>query len=204
MRRLLRASVVGAVALVALLGASAAADTTPMTTTKVQSAGVSLTYPSGWTVVPVSKKGLDAMRTAAAKNNPKLAALLSSGDPSQFKFYSIDGTGARGVSSNVNVLVASGAQGITVADLRDQLGQVYKAAGATLRDVKAVRVGNRKAFRSDAALPFKSSDGSITAEANGQLVIPGPTSTAVVTVTSTDDATGVALINDILASVRPR
>lgn len=92
MRRLLRASVVGAVALVASLGASAAADTTPMTRTNVKSAGVSLAYPRAWTVVPVTKKGLESMRKAEAKKNPKVAEQLANMDPSAFKFLSVDPT----------------------------------------------------------------------------------------------------------------
>ncbi len=142
------------------------------------------------------------MRKAAAKNNPKLAAAISNVDSSKLKFYATDGTRAGGVYSNVNVQVTAGApQGLTTADVRDQLSQGYKSVGATLRDVKAVKVGNRSAFRTDAGLAFKNSDGTVTTEAQGQLLILGASSSTVVTATSTDDVTGGALINSILANV---
>jgi hypothetical protein len=90
-----------------------------------------------------------------------------------------------------------------VAALRDQLAQIYHSAGATLVDVKAVDAGREKAFRSDVTLPFKNPDGTTISESIGQLVIPGATSSTVVTVTSSDDASGAAVIDEILGTVRP-
>ena len=203
MRRLLRASVVGAVALVASLGASAAADTTPMTRTNVKSAGVSLAYPRAWTVVPVTKKGLESMRKAEAKKNPKVAEQLANMDPSAFKFLSVDPTRAGPPFTNVTVEVSGVLPGgTTAADLRDEYASALKPGGDTLRDVKAVKVDNKTAFRLDPTAPHKNSDGTVTTNAVGQMLIPGALSTTVVTVNSTDDATGGAQINSILASVR--
>jgi hypothetical protein len=66
-------------AFVATLAATAVASSaaTATTTTRVNSAGISIASPERWTVVPVTKKGVASMSKAAEKNNPKLAALLS-------------------------------------------------------------------------------------------------------------------------------
>jgi len=142
------------------------------------------------------------MIKAASKTNPKLATLVSQLDVSKFKFYATDVAQTGGVYSNVNVVLAGPAQGMTAADLKEQLGPLLKSAGGTLLDVKRVKVGDKSAFRDDSTLPFKHADGTITEEGQGQLIIPGASSTAVISVTSSDDAAGAALIDTMLAGVR--
>jgi hypothetical protein len=193
-----------AVVLLSAVGAGAA-DTTSMTSVKIKAAGVSLQYPNTWTVVPLTKRGWAALKKAASKGNPKLGAVLGAlgnVDVSQFKFYAIDAAGAAGTHSNVNVVLGGGGQAnITLAELRDQLGQVYKAGGATLVDAKTAKVSGRRAFRTDVSIPFKHPDGTVSYVSEGQLFIAGAASTLVITVTASNDASGSALINAVLASV---
>jgi hypothetical protein len=203
MRRFLATAIVVAVALVAPseMATAASSTATSTTTAKVKGAGISLAYPETWIVVPLTKKGLASVTKAVAKNNPKLAALISGADLSQFKLYAVDAIGAGGVYDNVSVSTTTGVDGFTVAQLREGLNGVYKPAGATVVDVKAVKLGGTRAFRSDVTYPFKSADGATTPESIGQLLIPRSASTTIVTVTSSEDAAGAGLINSILGSV---
>jgi hypothetical protein len=206
MRRLLAASIVVTVALVALSapGAGAAPDTTGMKSTTVKGAGVSLSYPGTWTVVPVTKKSLEAMEKALSKKNPKVAALLSSvqDQVGKFKFYATNVPGSPGAVGNVNVVSLGRApDDISLADVRDHLRQIVKGAGGTLVDVKRVKVSGKGAFRSDDTFPITQPDGTIAYVSQGVLLIPDGSSTPQITVTAPNDATGAALINSVLASV---
>jgi hypothetical protein len=67
--------------------------------------------------------------------------------------------------------------------------------------VKTVKVSGKGAFRIDTTLPFKNADGTTTYESQGQLLIPGASSSTGIAVTSSNDAAGTALINNTLASV---
>ena len=203
MRGFQRVVVVMAVALVAAsaMVTAASAGSTSMTTANVKSAGISLKFPSTWTVVTLTKKGLAAAEKAESKTNPQVAAELSKVDLSQFKFYAIDRVEVAGVYSNVNVGLAGGAHGVTLAFFRDQQASQYKAEGSTLVDAKAVKVSGKNAFRSDATVPVTNSDGTITDWSQTQLAIPGATSTTWIEVSSTNDAPGMALIDSVIASV---
>jgi hypothetical protein len=206
MRRLLSASLAVTVALVALSapGAGAAPDTTAMKSTTVKGAGVSLSYPGTWTVVPVTKKSLEAMEKAVSKKNPKLAALLSSfqGEVGKFKFYASHVEGSPGAVGNVNVVSLGHApSGISLAEVRDHLRQVVKGAGGTLVDVKRVKVSGKSAFRSDDTFPITRADGTIAYVSQGVLLILDDGFSPEITVTAPNDATGAALINTVLASV---
>jgi hypothetical protein len=209
MRRLLEASVVVTVALFALsaLGAGAAPDTTAMTTAKVKGAGVSLKYPSAWSVVSLTKQGLAAQRKRWAKKDPKLAAALANLDVSTIKFYAIHVAGVAGEWGDVDVATFDSAQwsamgGLSLAGFREVVSGELKTGGATLVDAKLTKVDGKSAYRTDATLPFKNSDGTINERSSGSLWIPGETSGAtVIAVASSDDAAGSALINSVLATV---
>ena len=205
MRRLFWIAVVIAVALVAASAVAAAASptstSTSMTTAAVKSAGISLKYPSTWTAVKMTKRGIASLRKLVVQKNPKLAAVLSNVDVSKFKFYALDVADGASTHATVNVLLSGDAQGLSLADFRDQVGQAYKAAGGTALEVKTAKVSGRSAFRTDVDLPFKNADGTTTDESLGQLFIPRAGSSTVVSVSATHDATGEALINTVLASV---
>ena len=173
-----------------------------MTSVQVKSAGVSLRYPSTWTVVPVTKRGVAAMLKSASKGHPKLAKLLANLDVSRFKFFAINLPGAAGAHRNVNVVLDAAVHGTTLADVRDGFGPLLKADGSTLVDIKKVKVSGKSAFRVDNTFPVKGADGTITDWYQGTLVIPGATSGTEVSVTASDDGPGTALINTMLTSVR--
>ena len=90
MRRLVGCTLVAVLALVAVAApaSATASGSAPMATAKVKGAGVSVKYPRAWIVVPLTKQALAAEMKIIAGKNPKLAALMSSVDPSQSKFFS--------------------------------------------------------------------------------------------------------------------
>jgi hypothetical protein len=203
MRRWLGTALVAMMVLVATSSIATAAtstNSTQMTTARVKAAGISLEYPTSWTALALTKKGLAAQAEAWLKTNPQFAALLATADVSQFKLYALDA--APKTYSNVKVSVAPAAQGISLAYLRTRLSQKFAAAGATVLDAKVVKVSGKTAFRLDATVPVITYDGTTTDSYLGEELIPAASSSTWDAVSSSDDETGMTLVNNVLATVR--
>ncbi|MCU1459012.1 MAG: hypothetical protein JWL73_3104 [Actinomycetia bacterium] len=207
MRRVRQVAVAVMVAMAATVaapmasGATTAASTSSTKTARIKAAKISVKYPRGWTVAPLTKSGIDRIVKSLATKNPKLAAVLSNTDLSQFKFFAIDPT-ATTFASNINVQSVGGGTLPTLADFTNQVQQAYTSAGGTFVGAKAMKINGKTAYRTDALLPIKAADGTTITAHEGQLFIARGGASAVVTVSSTNDPTGSALIDRIIAGVR--
>jgi hypothetical protein len=204
MRRMLGIALVTAVVMVSApsIATAVSASSPPMTTTKVKGAGISLQYPSTWTVVALTKKRLAAQIRAAAKHNPQLAAQLSKIDVSTFKFKAFAVPAEPGKTPSMSVSLGGWSQGVTLAHVKAVIERYNEVLGAKLVDAKAIKVSGNPAFRTDIIAPYTEADGTIIHRAEGQLTIVRATASPIVAVGAPDDAAGRALINKVLASVR--
>jgi hypothetical protein len=204
MRRMLGIALVTAVVMVSApsIATAVSASSPPMTTTKVKGAGISLQYPSTWTVVALTKKRLAAQIRAAAKHNPQLAAQLSKIDVSTFKFKAFAVPAEPGKTPSMSVDIGGYGQRVTLAQVKALTERYAKPVGATVVDAKAVKVSGDTAFRTDIVAPYTTSDGTIIRRLEGQLSLPYAPARPVVTVGAADNTAGKTLINKILASVR--
>jgi hypothetical protein len=202
MRRTVGTALFTTVVMVSAIANAATASSPSMTTTKVESAGISLQYPSTWKVVALTRKRLAAQIKAAAKHNPKLAAQLAKIDVSAFKFKAFAVPAEAGKTPSMSVDIGGYGQGVTLAQVKVLTERYAKPVGATVVDAKTVKVSGETAFRTDIVAPYTTSDGTIIRRVEGQLSLPYATARPVVTVGAADDASGRTLINKILASVR--
>jgi hypothetical protein len=189
-------------ALVAVTAPASATPTgsTPMTTAKVKASEISVKYPRSWLLVPLTKKDLAAQEKILSKKNPKVAAAMAATDVSQYRLRAIDPTGS---SQNVGVQFVQG-QGSpsSLADFKSGIVPGFKAAGGTVLDTAAVKLSGKAADRIDLTLPVKLPDASVVVARIGALVLPQGNNTTSVSVTASNNESGVALINSILSSVR--
>jgi hypothetical protein len=170
----------------------------------VEAARISVKYPSGWVVAAKTDQGLTQQAESYAQTNPRLAAFLSQPHLSARDFVAIDPTAAPGYgNSNVSVSFLPG-----VWNPRDGLAQVKhtmtgvaKEEGAKAFDVEAVQVNGIAAYRFHMTWPYRRSDGSTVLLRQGQLQIMHGKDETIVLVLASDNATGRALVNSVLASV---
>jgi hypothetical protein len=163
-------------------------------TARVEAAGITVDYPSDW---PVHAVTADEFR-AVLKNNPQFDQFGAAENAAEsVKFFA----GGSGSTLNVTNFGDSGLPR-TLAEFDSVMKLLYERLGYTFLGASAVQVGDTTAYRIDVTGLLTMSDGTRTAVRQGQLVVPIDASMTVVTVTSADDAAGVKLIDDVLATVR--
>ena len=206
MRRWIGVVAVGIAFVMSATPATAQTDAGSTKTARVKAAGITFEYPSEWTAYAVTKKDAERQRVLLEKQNPKLAeAFDANAFAGQSKFYASDlGATFRGEpSSNVSVLAfASGGFPSDLGDFEDGMRSEYRDLGATVLGFSETTVGKKKAYRADVTLPIKVPGGETIVARLGQLYAPYRGGGSVTTVTSTQDDRGIAVIDDVLASVR--
>jgi hypothetical protein len=199
MRRLVGCTLVAVLALIAVAApaSATASGSTPMATAKVKGAGVSVKYPRAWIVVPLTKQALAAEMKIIAGKNPKLAALMSSVDPSQSKFFAIDPA----TYSSEQVQFSPGSGGpANLGEFKQGVKQIYASTGATFLDAEAVKVGGKTAYRAHLSLPIKAPDGTTVEVREGQLFLVHGDDGTVVTV-GVRSGGDTSIIDTILSGV---
>jgi len=205
MRRLLGIALVAAVGLVGVpaVAAVAATGSDSTTTAVVKPAGVSLRYPSTWTVAKQTKKSLAAQVKALSKTNPALAAQLAQTDLTTAKFRAVDPGAASGeVSGNVRVQLVKSPAPRNLAAFTREVTQAYEADGDTVLGTHGVTVSGKTAYRVDLTIPIAGTGATPTVVRVGQLAVPRGSTSTVVTVGAPNTDAGAALIDTILNSVR--
>jgi hypothetical protein len=191
--------------------AAPSANAGSFTTAKVKAAGVSLQYPSSWTVRPFTTKAVNALAKRLRKKSPKLAQALESSEAQQStrgtKFFAIDldALAAGRPGSDVQVALIANTQppkNISDVDVGYSAADFAKIGGMRL-GISAVRVENKQAYRIDARVASHLSDGTTRSGLISELlIVVGQSQVVFVNVAAPDDADGAKLIDGILASVR--
>jgi hypothetical protein len=176
---------------------------------KVKAVGLSLRYPAGWTVVPTARLTPQALKRLR-KSNPKAAEFLSQDVQDQLakgtKFTAKDlDAQFRGDFADILGVLAAPHEGFPGSlddfqQLADTIAQ--KANGHVLLVGSGHHVGGKTAYDLTISVVLTRPDGKTVSARIGQLYVPEGDGFALVNVTVTDDATGQAIIDGILGSVR--
>jgi hypothetical protein len=206
------------VAFASTLTGTGSAETTSMTTVKIKAAGISLRCPSTWTVIPLTKKDLAAQAKVLATKNPELAQLLVAGaqlalqsDALKLRVVNLESRLAgRLADGNVRVYVhTSGGFPSTLDEFKSKMTLSLRVAAATgsgqatILQASAVNVGGQPGYCVDLRQPQEAHDGTMTTIRTTRMSFARGHGDVSVDVTTTDDDTGAALIDDILGSVQP-
>ena len=148
--------------------------------------------------LPLTKQQRLAAETRIiARMNPKLAAQLSSVDPSESKFFAIDPA----TFTSVEVQFSRGSGGpANLGEFKQGIKQIYESTGATLLDAEAVKVSGETAFRAHLSLPIKAPDGTVVDVREGQLLLVHGGDGTVVTV-GVKSGGDTSIIDTILSNV---
>ena len=151
-----------------------------------------------WMALPLTKQQRLAAETRIiARMNPKLAAQLSSVDPSESKFFAIDPA----TFTSVEVQFSRGSGGpANLGEFKQGIKQIYESTGATLLDAEAVKVSGETAFRAHLSLPIKAPDGTVVDVREGQLLLVHGGDGTVVTV-GVKSGGDTSIIDTILSNV---
>lgn len=204
---------VGGALLVALwIGGAAgpvgATDAGPVTTTKVRAAGVALEWPRPWIVFARTKRGLAAQRKQLERSDPRLerafeVELVAASDPTTRSYASdLGGVAGGGVASNVRVQVVPGGFPSDLAAFVAARAPSVETIGGTVLNASTVEVAGETGYRLDVSLPVPKPDGTVVRTRLGQLLVRRGAGRVVITVGSSDDDAGSALIDRVLRSVR--
>jgi hypothetical protein len=182
------------------------------TTVKVKSVGISLWYPSNWTVLTLTPKDVLAQRKRLVKTHPESlpafdAAVKAVRGTGAFRATDVDAKFAERVYVGLTGDYPSTLKKFT-SDVRATVytshglprGELVKAS-ATILSSSTVKVSGRTGYRVDSRLSYNDSDGSPVTELSGELVVLRSTGNAQVSVTTPDDAAGATLIDNMLRSV---
>ncbi len=164
--------------------------------TVVNSRGVSITAPAGWTVVSTTASALAKAGESVAQSNPQLAAAMQGvAHNNDLRFFAYGATTPDGFTSNANVLVTktplpvSAAAAATAADL--------EKAGAKHVHDSGVTAGGTDAVELTYQLPLRLTNGSELTINATQVFESNGSEIGILTVGSTSTADGgtSALIN---------
>ncbi|MET0627094.1 MAG: hypothetical protein ABW033_01395 [Acidimicrobiia bacterium] len=188
-------------------GLATAAD--DYTRAKVKAAGISLEYPSGWTVYALSKREVAAQQKALTKANPELADAFDAAQQSSFtkntKFHAtdLDSMAERGVGGNLGVTNAGvGILPPTLDSFTRQISPQFSSVGGTVIGTSTHKVGGRPAYRVDVRLPLTAPDGTNLTIHVTELFVQVGTLTSMVTLAIDDDAEGAETTDRIMDSVK--
>jgi hypothetical protein len=172
----------------------------------MRAAGISLRYPSKWTVLPTTKKRLGGIAKRLAKKNPKLATVLKSqsleASAQQLQFQAVDLSDPTSFSSNLGVRSVSGSGPSSLDAFTLVMSAQADRIGANLRGTSTTHVKAKRAYRADTAMTVNLPDGTAAPAVESDLFLDRGCAWTVVTVATRDDAAGAQLIDDILGSVR--
>jgi len=177
-------------------------------TAVVTRAGIVLRYPATWTVFPLTAKGLAAMERRVAKKDPDavLAPAQQATAVRDDKFLAVDlESPGPTFRDNVSALVDdSTSLPSSLADFQSTIASVWTPLGGTVVDTTSGTVRGETFYRADVTHPLTLLNGATVTTRVGQLVVAHGAGTTIVTVSATDDPADVAVIDQILGSVRPR
>lgn len=188
----------------ALTTVTAGADSS-LTTAKVPSAGISVSYPKTWVKVPLTAKQVGAARKAIEKRNPRFAQAFDEVTQQQLaantKLFAIDLSSSP--RTNVNVLVIPGTDAPdSLATFTRGVSDEYSSLGATLIGTTTTKVGSRKAFRADLRYVLTTPAGDKVPVRALQVVLAHGGALVVVTVTGADNDKGFQVIDDVAGRIR--
>jgi len=194
---------------VTLAGPGLATAADGYTRAKVKAAGISLEYPSGWTVYALSKRDVAAQQKALAKANPELAEAFDSAQQASFtkntKFHATDlqSMAERGVGGNLGVTnVGTGVLPSSLDAFTKQITPQFSSVGGTVSGTSMQKVGGAPAYRVDVLLPLTAPDGTALTVHVTELFIQRGIRTSLVTLAIDDDAAGAQTTDRIMDSVK--
>ena len=178
------------------------------TTARVKAAGISLQYPSHWTLLAFTPKTVLAQRKAIAKQNPKLMeavdaeAQVQAAKNSKFAAGDIvaklEGRIGGGVEVQVVRDFGTSPELVAASVIRE-----YERAGIEVVGTSDIRIGKVPAIRIDVVMRANGPDGTPYEMRLTQVLAPIAGKSIAITLVAADDAAGEAQNDAIVASVRP-
>jgi len=169
-------------------------------TARVDDAGISVDYPSNWSVQPITADHIDSARTFGDRLFGLGGADVDSVAEST-KFFAGEFGGPAGKLLLVFTVRDSGIPA-TFGEFDSELKRLGGIPGLTVLGTSAVPVGDTTAYRVDVSLLVNLPDGTGAAVREGVLVVPVDGGATFIFVAAADDASADTLINDVFVSVR--
>ena len=168
----------------------------------MKEAGITLDYPSTWTKVTFSKELMRKSVARMAKKNPNLAKRLDDAAQEALlkgaKFEAMDLED----ESVDNVMVAAVDEDFPSVSELAEIRAAFANAGFAVLRASSPHFGRREGYRLDLTRTVNGPDGTQISLRVAELLVPNGDDTTVVAVTTQDDASGEAIIENVMASVR--
>jgi hypothetical protein len=182
-------------------GATASSETSR--TVKVSEAGISLTYPSDWRVLPANPKQLKAQLKNLASDPELLATARDYIKSGTYRYIKLRAVGAAsGSPEGLLVQVGPGVADHGLDSFIDVANQAFEQVGGTAENSGVVApVDGKIAYRFDGRIPFTTATGTVDKFA-GVLMIPSRHGKfVVIEVVGDDTEAGRKKVDDVLTSV---
>jgi hypothetical protein len=206
LRRVARGFLFVSVAVVCLAVSVPAGASSEVTTVTVKAAGISVSYPSDWISVALTKRGFARQMAALAKTQPKLAREMKYSRPTDpdEKFVAVDfHVGSSTPTHDLIVYVARSGAASSPSELGGSIKRSFRGDGnlwaltAGENDIDG-HTGYLVRYTEQPVIPGQK---PFAPSRMGELELPRGSGMVLVMVGGTDDPTTDALIQTVISSV---